>query len=110
MGKRATSPSSARKGDPTSFEALDLTFNYTNEEWCKDNLINVRLVVGACQMDSATLEQQMREFIAERPETAGEFLSDLDQVREHLIALVMLLDTGIARLTIVFDKIEPHRY
>jgi hypothetical protein len=109
MSKRATAPSQARKDDSLSFEALDLTFDYTNAEWCKDNLSYVRLAVGACRMDRATLEQRMREWIAERPESADELLSDLEQVQAHLAALAGLLDMGIARLVIVFEKIADAR-
>ena len=86
-----------------TFKAVDSPFNWTNEEWGLHWLPHVRVASLQLQRDDKELQNLMQEMV--RKGIVPDVLEDLAETKEHLQALVELLDTALTRSFLVLERL-----
>lgn len=88
--------------EPLRFQAIKVRFEWSDDDWAVTHLPWVRM--AACQVGSNQnrLMEMMNEFIASG--RAPEMLDGLVGTKEHLQALVKLIEVALTRSFLVLEQ------
>jgi hypothetical protein len=98
-----THKAESASGNALTFEGLDLPFNHTNEDWALANLVKVRMASLMLRDNDTQLTRKMDEMA--RAGIVPEMLDGLVDTKEHLEALVKLIDTALARAFVCLERL-----
>lgn len=90
-------------GNPIKFEAIDAKFDYTNDDWAIANLPKVRIATLLLQRDDAALTDTIGKMA--KSGIVPEMLEGMCDTRDHLKAIVELLDVALARSFTILDRL-----
>ena len=85
------------------FEAMDLPFNWTNEDWTRHHLVSVRIASRLLAMDSTELQEAMAKMV--KNGAAPEMLDSMCATRDNLKALTEMLDIALTRSFLVLERL-----
>jgi hypothetical protein len=99
---KATGEAKPREPDIATFTALDVAFNWSNEEWARTFLPQIRMAHLVVQRDDKALEEILAQHIKDG--IHEELLEQLANTAEHLDGLTQLLNSAIARSSAVLER------
>ena len=85
------------------FEAIDLTFDWTNKDWARNHLVPVRMASRVLAMDSTELQEAMDKLV--KCDAAPEMLESMCDTSDHLKALAEMLDKALTRSFLVLERL-----
>lgn len=87
-----------------TFPAIDVPFDWTNEQWTRQNLTHVRVAAMLVGRDDIALTGTMRWMV--EAGIVNEMLNHFCETKDHLSAVVALLDAALVRSFIALERLE----
>jgi len=89
--------------NPITFEGIELPFNHTNDEWALANLTWVRAASLLVRDDDRELTGKMDSMA--RAGLVPELLDNIAGTKDHLAAIVKLLDMALTRSFVALERL-----
>ena len=89
--------------NPITFDAAAAKFEYSNDEWALANLPKVRIASVMLQRNDVELADTIGQMA--KAGIVPDMLDGMIATRDHLKAIVELIDVALARSFVVLDRL-----
>lgn len=96
-------PATNEERAAVKFEAIDISFDWTNEDWALSHLPTVRIASRMLAKDNTELQEAMEKII--NSGCAPDTLERMSVTRDHLMSLAEMLDKALTRSFLVLDRL-----
>lgn len=86
-----------------TFPAIAIPFDWTNAQWARQNLTHVRIAVRLLGRNDVELTETISRIV--EAGAVNEMLDHLCDTKDHLKAVVALLDAALARSFIALERL-----
>jgi hypothetical protein len=94
-------PATIAEREAIDFKALDVDFDWTNDAWARTYLPRIRLAMLLLRSDRAKATETMASIVADG--LGPDMLEGFCNTKDHLTALVDLVDAALTRAFLVLD-------
>lgn len=102
MAEMTNSPAETQ-GNIVAFDAIDIPFDWTNEDWALAHLPWVRAATIILRKDRSELAGIVSQMVQDG--SAPGILEEIATTKVHLLALVDVLDTALSRQFTVLEEL-----
>lgn len=86
-----------------TFSAIEVPFDWTNAQWARQNLTHVRIAALLVRRDDVDRTETMNRTV--EAGIVNEMLDYFCETKDHLKAVVALLDAALARSFIALERL-----